>query len=79
MPDPRSLHPGAEIVMGYASGATEAMDTFGRHPGDHRFGHEARSAPEIDAHARWCNEFERLFGEERRGTSWEDRNLARVA
>jgi hypothetical protein len=29
MPDPRSLHPGAEIVMGYASGATEAMDTFG--------------------------------------------------
>lgn len=79
MPDPRSLHPGAEIVMGYASGATEAMDTFGRRPGDRRFGHEARSAQEIEVHGRWCNEFERLFGEERRGTSWEDRNLKRAA
>jgi hypothetical protein len=79
MPDPRSLHPGAEIVMGYSSGATEAMDTFGRRPGDRRFGHEARSAQEIEAHRRWCNQFERLFGEERRGASWEDRNLERAA
>lgn len=79
MPDPRSLHPGAEIVMGYASGATEAMDTFGRRPGDQGFGHEARSAEEIEAHTRWCDEFERLFGEDRRGASWEDRNRERVA
>lgn len=79
MPDPRSLHPGAEIVMGYAGGHTEAMDTFGRRPGDRRFGHEARSADEIYAHRRWCDEFEGLFGRERRGSSWEDRNLERVA
>lgn len=79
MPDPRSLHPGAEITVGYASGATEAMDTFGRRPGDHQFGQEARSADEIEAHMRWCDEFERLFGEGRRGVSWEDRNLERVA
>jgi hypothetical protein len=79
MPDPRSLHPGAEIVMGYISGATEAMDNFGRLPGDRRFGHEARSAQEIEAHTRWCNEFEQLFGEARRGSSWEDRNRERTA
>jgi hypothetical protein len=79
MPDPRSLHPGAEMVIGYASGATEAMDTFGRLPGDRGFGHEARSAQEIEAHGRWCNEFERLFGEDRRGVSWEGRNLERAA
>lgn len=79
MPDPRSLHPGAEVVLGYASGATEAMDTFGRRPGDRRFGHEARSAKEIETHRRWCDEFERLFGEVRRGTSWEDRNRERAA
>jgi hypothetical protein len=77
MPDPRSLHPGAEIVMGYASGASEAMDTSGRLPGDRNFGHEARSAEEIDAHSRWCDEFEGLFGEARRGSSWEDRNRER--
>ena len=52
MPDPRSLHPGAEMVMGYTGGRTEAMDTSGRRPGDHRFGHEARSAQEIHAHRR---------------------------
>ena len=75
MPDPRSLHPGAEIIMGYAGGATEAMDTFGRRPGDRRFGHEARSAQEIQAHRRWCDEYERVFGTKRRGASWEDRNL----
>lgn len=79
MPDPRSLHPGAEMVIGYASGASEAMDTFGRLPGDRGFGHEARSADEIDAHMRWCNEFEQLFGKARRGASWEDRNLERAA
>lgn len=79
MPDPRSLHPGAEIVMGYASGATEAMDTFGRLPGDRGFGHEAHSLREIEAHTRWCNEFEQLFGEAQRGSSWEDRNRERAA
>src|SRR4051812_3345979 len=67
MPDPRSLHPGAEIIMGYTGGHTEAMDTFGRRPGDHRFGHEARSAEAIYAHRRWCKEFEALFGDKRRG------------
>ena len=77
MPDPRSLHPGAEIVMGYAGGATEAMDTAGRLPGDRDFGHEARDAQEIEAHMRWCDEFERLFGEARRGLSWEDRDRER--
>lgn len=79
MPDPRSLHPGAEIVVGYAGGATEAMDTFGRGPSDREFGHEARSAQEIQAHRRWCDEFERMFGEKRRGSSWEDRHVERDA
>jgi hypothetical protein len=79
MPDPRSLHPGSEITVGYAGGRTEAMDSVGRLPGDHEFGHEARSAQEIYAHRRWCGEFERLFGAERRGSSWEDRNLERAA
>ena len=59
MPDPRSLHPGAEIVMGYASGVRRRWTPFGRRPGDQGFGHEARSAEEIEAHTRWCDEFER--------------------
>ena len=50
MPDPRSLQPGAEWFMGYAGGRIESMDAFGRRPGDQRFGHEARSGPEMHAH-----------------------------
>lgn len=79
MPDPRSLHPGAEITVVYTGGRTEAMDTFGRQPGDQKFGFEARSAVEIHAHQRWCEEFEALFGSDRRGLSWEDRNRERAA
>ena len=33
MPDPRSFHPGAEIIIGYDD-ERRAMDTFGRRPGD---------------------------------------------
>jgi hypothetical protein len=73
MPDPRSLQPGAEMVMGYASGWTEAMDTFGRRPNDRGFGQEARSAQERAAHSRWCEEFEHLFGSRPRGSCWEVR------
>jgi hypothetical protein len=79
MPDPRSLHPGAEIVMGYKYLRTEAMDTLGRRPGHPQFGHEARSGDEIVAHRAWCDEFSRLVGDGRRGASWEDRNLLRAA
>jgi hypothetical protein len=52
MPDPRSLHPGAEIMMAFSGGRTSSMDTFGRTPRDAQFGLEARSAMEINAHSR---------------------------
>jgi len=79
MPDPRSLHPGAEMIMGYTGGRTSAMDTFGRRPDDRAFGHEARSVQENQAHRRWCEEFESLFGPRRRGASWDDHTNERVA
>src|SRR4051812_30168510 len=43
VPDPRTLHPGAEITMGFTGGRISSMDTFGRTPGDSQFGHEARN------------------------------------
>lgn len=64
--------------MGYGDGSTEAMDTSGRRPGQRRFGHEARSAEEITAHRGWRDEFERLFGAQNRGLSWEDRRRERA-
>jgi hypothetical protein len=79
MPDPRSLHPAAEIVMGFTGGRTAATDTLGRLPGDRDFGREARSGREIWAHRAWCEEFERRFGKARRGVSWRERNVERTA
>ena len=72
MPDPRSLHPGAEITMGYRGGGTESMDTYGRLPGDRRFGHEARDWDGIQLHRQWCDEFEARVGTRRRGSTWDD-------
>jgi hypothetical protein len=77
MPDPRPLHPGAEMVMGYAGGRTEAMDTLGRLPGQADFGLEARSGLEMRAHSAWTEQFEQLVGPERRGLSWEDKTAGR--
>lgn len=74
MPDPRSLISGSEIMVGYADGSTASLDSVGRLPEDPRFGHEARSADEMQALARWKREFEALFGENRRGLCWEDRS-----
>lgn len=79
MPDPRPLTPGAEIVMGYESGATEAMDSFGRRPGHPDFGREVRNSAEHASHRRWKDEFEQLFGRRRRGLCWEDSRLERSA
>lgn len=79
MPDPRPLTPGAEIIIGYSDGSTEAMDTFGRAPNERHFGREARSGAEHEAHGRWKREFEELFGPRRRGICWEDGRLERSA
>ncbi|WCB91589.1 hypothetical protein DSM104299_00260 [Baekduia alba] len=79
MPDPRSLHPGAEISMAYTGGRTEAMDTFGRRPGHHRFGHEAHDRNEAVAHNQWCQEFEALFGPQPRGLALQHVSRARAA
>jgi hypothetical protein len=79
MPDPRPLTPGAEITIGYGDGSFEAMDGFGRRPRQRDFGLEARSAEEIEAHSRWKDGFERLFGRERRGLCWEDGRYERSA
>jgi hypothetical protein len=73
MPDPRSLTPGSEIVIGYSDGSTHAMDSLGRPPSHRDFGHEAQSAIEHEAHRRWKAEFEQLFGTQRRGVCWNDR------
>jgi tRNA C32,U32 (ribose-2'-O)-methylase TrmJ len=66
-------------MMAYTGGRTEAMDTFGRRPEHQRFGQEARDGREMSAHHEWCQEFETLFGSERRGLALEEVTRLRAA
>jgi hypothetical protein len=72
MPDPRGLHHGGEVVMGYADGSTDAFDVFGRKPWEAGFGTEPpASSGGRDPLFRFQGEFARLFGPYRRGRSFE--------
>jgi Protein of unknown function (DUF4238) len=73
MPDPRPLTPNAEIIMGYASGATSAMDAYGRLPGQPGYAEEMTSENEWGPLRRWQDEFTERFGSDLRGGPW-DRN-----
>lgn len=75
MPEPRSLIPGSEITVGYADGSIATLDSLGRRPSQPDFGRESRSATEREAHHKWRDEFESLFGTARRGLCWDDLRL----
>lgn len=67
MPEPRVLHVGGEVVMGYSDGSAEAYDSFGRRPWDPDYA--ATSADELEHRSlrRFRDEFAALFGRDLRG------------
>jgi uncharacterized protein DUF4238 len=71
MPDPRPLTPNAEIIMGYASGATSAMDAYGRLPEQPGYAEEMTSEDEWGPLRRWQEEFTERFGPDLRGGPWD--------
>jgi len=66
-PDPRELHHGGEIIIGYASGATMARDAYGRTPLDPDYGKDTLPPAGKDPLARFKGEFAQLLGPKRRG------------
>ena len=74
MPDPRPLTPNAETIIGYAGGATDAMDAYGRLPGQPGYTEEMTSEEEWGPLRRWQTEFKERFGSELRGAPWDRRN-----
>ena len=65
-PDPRSLHYGGEITLGYSSGASRSFDAFGRRPGQE--GYMADSLPaKGDPLSKFKGEFAQHYGPKRRG------------
>jgi len=71
-PDPRELHHGGEIIIGYESGATISRDAFGRTPLDPDYGKDSLPPAGKDPLARFKGEFARLVGPKRRGHGWNE-------
>lgn len=74
MPDPRSLHHGGEIVLGYADGSSEAFDVYGRRPWQQEYGQDEHYGGR-DPLVRFQGQFSRLFGPVRRGRSFQVNKL----
>lgn len=70
MPDPRDIHAGGGVVLGYTDGSSRAFDMFGRRPWDSGYAGEMFS-PAYQSLQRFQSEFSELFGTSRRGRSFE--------
>jgi hypothetical protein len=71
MPDPRSLHLGGEILIGYNDGHSAAFDEYGRRPWHSGYSSDAERDEESRTLDAFKGEFARLFGRARRGASTE--------
>ena len=68
MPDPRCLHLGGEIVIGYDNGRSEAYDEYGHRPWQKGYRKKLNGDESRTLYA-FKGEFARLFGPKRRGMS----------
>jgi Protein of unknown function (DUF4238) len=69
MPDPRELHLGGEIMIGYEDGRSAAFDEYGRRPWQADYKRTDQGNDEERTLYRFKGEFARLFGPKRRGRS----------
>jgi hypothetical protein len=70
MPDPRCLHLGGEILIGFKGGGSAAFDEYGRRPWQKSYGSDVDETESRTLYA-FQGEYARLFGPKRRGTSEE--------
>ena len=69
MPDPRELHLGGEIMIGYEDGRSAAFDEFGRRPWQSDYKKSDQGNENERTLDGFKGEFARLFGPMRRGRS----------
>lgn len=69
MPDPRDLHLGGEMLVGYTNGRSDAFDEFGRRPWQTDYKKSDQGGEQERALYGFQGEFARLFGPKRRGRS----------
>ncbi len=67
MPDPRPVHAGGEIFMGFRDGRTAKFDEFGRRPWERDYKKESKDGADFNSLYRFKGDFAYLFGPKRRG------------
>jgi hypothetical protein len=71
-PDPRSLHYGGEMIVGYGDGSTLSRDAYGRTLLDPDYGKDGFPTHGTDPLAQFKGEFAQRYGPKRRGRSWNE-------
>jgi hypothetical protein len=69
MPDPRDVHMGGDIYVGYDDGRSEAWNEYGHRPWQRGFIDERRYTRESFALRKFQAEFAALYGPDQRGWS----------
>jgi hypothetical protein len=71
MPDPRSATYGGETIVQFKGGRVEAVDEFGRQPGDEGYTGKHKGTPvDWETFHRFQGEFATKFGPFRRGRAF---------
>jgi Protein of unknown function (DUF4238) len=71
MPEPRDIHMGGEIIIGYEGGGAEAFSEYGHKPWQPGYKDDKRFAEEAKALQRFQAEWAVMQGPEYRGTSFQ--------
>jgi hypothetical protein len=69
MPEPREIHMGGEVYIGYKDGRSEAWSEYGHRPWQKGYKDEKRYANEAKSLKRFKAEWSVMQGPEYRGTS----------
>ncbi len=71
MPDPRHVHMGGEILIGYSNGRSDAFNEYGHRPWDRDYKNEERERRERESLYRFQAEWAATIGRKYRGISYQ--------
>jgi hypothetical protein len=76
MPDPRSVTYSTTTIVGYDDGRAEAMDEYGRRPGQKGYSGDTSNREDWNSFLAFQGEYARRFGPKRRGRSFEHNRIS---
>jgi hypothetical protein len=71
MPEPREIHMGGEIIVGYKGGGAESWNEYGHRPWEKEYKDDKRDAEESRTLSRFQAQWAAIQGPAYRGTSFQ--------